>query len=50
MQEAYKLDQVLREWGVSHEMHIYAGAGHGFRGEDRDDAIKRTSSTSSSRT
>jgi carboxymethylenebutenolidase len=42
VREAYKLDQALREWGVEHEMHIYAGAGHGFRGADRDDAIKRT--------
>jgi len=42
VQEAYKLDQALREWGVSHEMHIYAGAGHGFRGDDREDSIKRT--------
>ena len=42
VEEAYKLEQVLRASGVSYEMHIYAGAGHGFRGEDRDDAIKRT--------
>ena len=42
VQEAYKLEQALRESGVSYEMHIYAGAGHGFRGEDRDDSIKHT--------
>jgi carboxymethylenebutenolidase len=42
VQEAYKLDHVLQEWGVSHEMHIYAGAGHGFRGAEREDSIKRT--------
>ena len=42
VEEAYKLEQVLRASGVSYEMHIYVGAGHGFRGEDRDDAIKRT--------
>ena len=42
VEEAYKLEQALRASGVSYEMHIYAGAGHGFRGEDRDDAIKRT--------
>jgi len=42
VREAYKLEQFLRESGVSFEIHIYAGAGHGFRGDDRDDAIKRT--------
>jgi carboxymethylenebutenolidase len=42
VQEAYKLEQTLSESGVFHEMHIYAGAGHGFRGGDREDSIKRT--------
>jgi carboxymethylenebutenolidase len=42
VREAYKLEQVLRESGVSYEMYIYAGAGHGFRGDDREDSIHRT--------
>jgi len=42
VREAYKLEQFLRESGVSHDMHIYERAGHGFRGGDRDDSIKRT--------
>jgi carboxymethylenebutenolidase len=40
--EAYKLEQVLQEAGVSYEMHIYPGAGHGFRGHDSEDARRRT--------
>jgi len=42
VREAYKLEQFLKESGVSYDMHIYAGAGHGFRGGDREDSIKRT--------
>ena len=42
VREAYKLERSLRESGVSYDMHIYAGAGHGFRGGDREDSIKRT--------
>jgi carboxymethylenebutenolidase len=40
--EAYKLEEVLQQAGVPHEVHIYPGAGHGFRGGDREDAWKRT--------
>ncbi len=42
VQEAYKLEQLLKQAGVSYEMKIYEGAGHGFRGADRDDALQRT--------
>jgi len=42
VQEAYNLEQILLQAGVASEMHIYQGAGHGFRGADHDDAIKRT--------
>jgi carboxymethylenebutenolidase len=42
VQESDKLEQVLKEAGVPYEMHIYPGADHGFRGADRDDALKRT--------
>jgi carboxymethylenebutenolidase len=40
--EAYKLEQLLQQAGVLHEVHIYPGADHGFRGADREDALKRT--------
>jgi carboxymethylenebutenolidase len=40
--EADKLEAVLKDAGVSYEMHIYPGADHGFRGADREDALKRT--------
>ena len=40
--EAYKLEQILQRTGVPHEVHIYPGAGHGFRGDDREDALRRT--------
>jgi carboxymethylenebutenolidase len=42
VEEAYKLEQILQEASVSYEMKIYPGAGHGFRGDDREDALKRT--------
>ena len=42
VQQAYDLEQILVAAEVPYEMHIYAGAGHGFRGADRDDAVKRT--------
>ena len=42
VQQAYNLERTLLEAGVPYEMHIYEGAGHGFRGADHDDAIKRT--------
>jgi carboxymethylenebutenolidase len=40
--EAYRLERVLLEAGVPHEVHIYPGAGHGFRGPDSEDALTRT--------
>jgi carboxymethylenebutenolidase len=40
--QAYNLEQVLLRAGVEYEMHIYPGAGHGFRGADNDDAFQRT--------
>ena len=42
MNEADKLEAVLKEAGVSYDMHIYPGADHGFRGADREDALKRS--------
>jgi carboxymethylenebutenolidase len=42
VQQAYHLEEILLQAGVAYEMHIYAGAGHGFRGADHDDAVKRT--------
>jgi carboxymethylenebutenolidase len=40
--ESDKLEAVLKEAGVPYEMHIYPGADHGFRGADREDALKRS--------
>jgi carboxymethylenebutenolidase len=40
--EAHKLERMLQAAGVSYEIEIYPGAGHGFRGADHDDALKRT--------
>jgi carboxymethylenebutenolidase len=42
VEEAYSLERIVQEAGVSYEMKIYPGAGHGFRGEDREDAQRRT--------
>jgi carboxymethylenebutenolidase len=42
VQQAHNLQQILIGAGVEYEMHIYEGAGHGFRGADFDDAMKRT--------
>ena len=42
VEEAHKLEQLLQAAGVSYEMQIYPGAGHGFRDADHDDALKRT--------
>lgn len=39
--EAHRLKQVLDEAGVTYEIKIYEGAGHGFRGEDFEDATSR---------
>ncbi len=41
VQQAYNLEQILLGAGIEYEMHIYEGAGHGFRGADYDDALKR---------
>jgi carboxymethylenebutenolidase len=41
VEQAYKLEEALKESGVTFEIKIYAGAGHGFRGDDRADSIKR---------
>jgi dienelactone hydrolase len=40
--EADKLEAVLKEAGVPYDMHIYPRADHGFRGADRADALKRS--------
>ncbi len=40
--EAYKLESLLKSHRVPHEMKIYQGAGHGFRGLDMLDAAQRT--------
>jgi carboxymethylenebutenolidase len=42
VEEAYKLDRILQAAGVPHEIQIYPGAGHGFHGDDRADAWRRT--------
>jgi carboxymethylenebutenolidase len=41
VEEARKLEQLLRDRGVPFEAHIYPGQGHGFTGEDRRDAATR---------
>jgi carboxymethylenebutenolidase len=42
IKQADTLEAVLKEAGVPYQMHIYAGADHGFRGADRQDAQRRT--------
>jgi carboxymethylenebutenolidase len=42
VREAYQLEQILQAAGVSYEMKIYPGADHGFRGDDGEDARRRT--------
>jgi carboxymethylenebutenolidase len=42
VQQAYNLEQILLGAGVEYQMHIYEGAGHGFRGADAEDAFGRT--------
>jgi len=39
--EATALARLLRRHRVPHEVHVYSGAGHGFRGPDAEDAIGR---------
>ncbi len=40
--EAFKLESLLKSRHVPHEMKIYKGAGHGFRGLDILDAAQRS--------
>ena len=40
--EAFKLESLLKSRNVPHEMKVYKGAGHGFRGMDMLDAAQRT--------
>jgi carboxymethylenebutenolidase len=42
VERAHELELILQRSGVPYEVHIYPGAGHGFRGDDREDALKRT--------
>jgi carboxymethylenebutenolidase len=42
VQQAYALEEHLKQADVPYEIHIYKGAGHGFRGDDHVDAVKRT--------
>jgi carboxymethylenebutenolidase len=42
VEKAYRLEKIFQEAKVPYEMHIYPGAGHGFRGDDHEDARKRT--------
>jgi carboxymethylenebutenolidase len=42
VREARKLAAALDEWQTPYEAKIYPGAGHGFRGNDAEDAWKRT--------
>jgi carboxymethylenebutenolidase len=42
IREARKLEAVFTEWQSPFEIQIYPGAGHGLRGEDQQDAWKRT--------
>ena len=37
-----KLEQVLREKGLPFESKIYPGQGHGFKGDEAKDALRRT--------
>lgn len=39
---AHALENVLKEKGVEYEIKLYPEQGHGFRGEDSLDAMKRT--------
>lgn len=40
--EAFKLESLLKSRHAEHEMKIYKGAGHGFRGLDMLDAAQRS--------
>lgn len=38
---AYAVEALLRQQGVPHEVKVYPGQGHGFRGEAHHDATRR---------
>jgi carboxymethylenebutenolidase len=40
--EARKVDGLLERLGIPHELKIYAGQGHSFRGMAQVDALTRT--------
>jgi len=40
--EAYYLQEILEKKAIPYEMQIYGGAGHGFNGENWQDARRRT--------
>ena len=42
VQQARDLERLLKAKGVTYDMHIYKGAGHGFYGADGIDCVKRT--------
>jgi carboxymethylenebutenolidase len=42
VREAYKLAELFTARQVPFEIHVYPGAGHGFRGDDEKDAWRRT--------
>jgi carboxymethylenebutenolidase len=42
VEEAYHLQEVPEKRGISYEMQIYPGIGHGFSGEIWQDATRRT--------
>jgi carboxymethylenebutenolidase len=42
VEKAYMLEQIFQEARVPYKMQIYPRAGHGFRGDDYEDARKRT--------
>jgi len=42
VREARKLAAAFGDWQTPFEIKIYPGAGHGFRGDDAEDAWKRT--------
>jgi dienelactone hydrolase len=42
VQAARELERMLKEKGRPYEIHIYPDQGHGFRGDDSQDAFRRT--------
>jgi len=41
VQEAHKLEELLKSKHATYEIKLYPGQGHGFTGEDSKDAVKR---------